>query len=149
MAEIECEKCYNNEAILKLPTKDVSFLQSYELHSFGFLRWICFGVLELLFLLICSIFLHQFTLKLITSCHYILNIMTKINCSFTGNLQCENYKSDWFCQFVQRFRNILAEVWRHCNYNWFWVLQKYNYSGWKIHQCSCQTELRKDFEHFK
>ena len=38
MAEIECEKCYNNEAILKLPTKDVSFLQSYELRSFGFFK---------------------------------------------------------------------------------------------------------------
>ena len=78
-----------------------------------------------------------------------MNFMTKIYCSFTGTLQCENYKSDWFCQFVQRFRNIFAEAWGHCNYNWFWVLQKYNYSGWKIHQCSCQTELRKDFEHFK
>ena len=26
--------------------------------------------------------------------------MTKIYCSYTGNLQCKNYKSDWFCQFV-------------------------------------------------
>ena len=137
---------------MKEPIKNTNLIGSVHFILFKIKNSLFFSpffVLELLFLLRWSIFVYQFTLKLITSCHYILNILIKIYCSFTGNLQCENYKSDRFCQFVQRFRNIFAEVWRHCNYNWFWVFQKYNYSGWKIHQCSCQTELRKDFEHFK